>query len=48
MIDMRQTYETEQRIQNGQWGGASKENRTYTKNVKVFTDEQMQKAIDCI
>lgn len=48
MIDMRQTYETEQRMQNGQWGGASKENRTYTKNVKVFTDEQMQKAIDCI
>ena len=48
MIDMRQTYDVDQREQNGQWGGASKENRTYTKNVKVFTDEQMQKAIDCI
>ena len=47
-IDMRQTYEIEQREQNGQFGGASHENRTYKKNVKVFTDEQMQKAIECI
>lgn len=47
-VDMRQTYETEQREQNGQYGGASHENRTYKKEVKVFTDEQMQKAIDSI
>lgn len=47
-IDMRQTYDTEQREQNGQYGGASHEKRTYKKDVKVFTDEQMQKVIDCI
>lgn len=47
-VDMRQTFETEQREQNGQYGGASHENRTYKKEVKVFTDEQMQKAIDSI
>lgn len=47
-VDMRQTYETEQREQNGQYGGASHENRTYKKEVKVFTDEQIQKAIDSI
>lgn len=47
-IDMRQTYEIEQREQNGQFGGTSHENRTYKKEVKVFTDEQMQKAIDSI
>lgn len=47
-LDMRQTYEVEQREQNGQFGGASHENRTYKKDVKIFTDEQMQKAIECI
>lgn len=47
-VDMRQTYETEQRAQNGQHGGASHENRTYKKEVKIFADEQMQKAIDSI
>lgn len=47
-VDMRQTYETEQRDQNGQFGGASHENRTYKKTVKVFTDGQMQKAIESI
>lgn len=47
-VDMRQTYDIEQREQNGQYGGASHENRTYKKDVKVFTDEQMQKAIDSI
>lgn len=47
-IDMRQTYETEQREQNGQYGGASHENRTYKKDVKVFSEEQMQKAIKSI
>lgn len=47
-LDMRQTYEVEQREQNGQFGGASYENRTYKKDVKIFTDEQMKKAIECI
>ena len=47
-VDMQQTYEMEQREQNGQYGGACHEKRTYKKEVKVFTDKQMQKAIDCI
>lgn len=47
-VDMRQTFEVERREQNGQFGGASHENRTYKKEVKVFTDEQMQKAVDSI
>ena len=47
-LDMRQTYEIEQREQNGQYGGASHENRTYKKQIKVFSDEQIQKAIDSI
>lgn len=48
MIDMRQTYLEEQRDQNGQFGGASHENRTYHKTVKVIDDANMQKAIDAI
>lgn len=47
-INMRKTYDVEQREQNGQFGGASHENRTYKKDIKMFSDEQMQKAIDCI
>lgn len=47
-VDMRQTYEIEQREQNGQYGGSSHEKRTYKKNVKVFSEEQMRKAIDSI
>lgn len=46
MIDMRQRYEIEQRKQNGQSGGASHEGRTYIKEFKVFTDEQIKKAIE--
>lgn len=48
MIDMRQSYLEEQRDQNGQFGGASHENRTYHKTVKVIDDANMQKAIDSI
>ncbi len=47
-VDMRQTYALEQREQNGQYGGKSHESRTYIKAIKVFTNEQMQKAIDSI
>lgn len=47
-LDMRKTYETEIREQNGQFGGASHEKRTYKKEVKVFTDEHTKKAIDSI
>lgn len=48
MVDMRQEYAEEQRDQNGQFGGASHENRTYHKTVKVLTDEGMGKAIKAI
>ena len=47
-VDMRRTYEVEQREQNGQHGGANNENRTYKKDVKIFSDEQMKKAIESI
>ena len=47
-LDMRQTYETEERQQRGQFGGASHENRVYSKAVKIFSEEQMQKALDAI
>lgn len=47
-VDMRQTYQTESREQNGQFGGASHEKRIYKKDIKVFSYEQMQKAMDCI
>lgn len=47
-VDMRKTYDIQQRVQNGQFGGKSHENRTYRKDIKVFTDDQMQKAIDSI
>lgn len=48
MVDMRQEYAEEQRNQNGQFGGASHENRTYHKTVKVLTDEGINKAINAI
>lgn len=47
-LNMRQTYEIESREQKGQFGGASHENRTYKKNVKIFSNEQMKKAMDSI
>ena len=47
-LDMRKTCDVEQREQNGQFGGASHENRTYKKTVNVFADEQMENAIDSI
>lgn len=47
-LDMRQTFEVEQREQNGQYGGSSHEDRTYKKNVKIFSDEAMKKALDSI
>lgn len=48
MIDMRQKYVIEKREQNGQYGGSSHTNRTYTKEIKTFTDELMDEAISCI
>lgn len=48
MVDMRQEHAEEQRDQNGQFGGASHEGRTYHKTVKVLTDAGMDKAIKAI
>ena len=45
---MRKTCDVEQREQNGQFGGASHENRTYKKAVNVFSEVQMESAIDAI
>lgn len=46
MIDSRKTFETEQRDQNGQFGGASHEGKTYHKEVKIYTDDMIQKLAD--
>jgi hypothetical protein len=43
MMDMRQTYSIEVREQKGQYGGASHENRTYKKEVKIFSDADIEK-----
>ena len=48
MLDMRESYETEQRDQNGQFGGKSHTGRTYHKEFKVLSHEGMKKAIDAI
>ena len=47
-LEMRKTCDVEQREQNGQFGGASHENRTYKKAVNVFSEVQMESAIDAI
>lgn len=47
-VNMRQTYEVIRREQNGQYGGRFAENRTYYKEINIFTDAQMQKAIHSI
>lgn len=48
MVDLRQSYEEEQRNQNGQFGGSSHEKRMYHKIFKVITEEIMTKTIECI
>lgn len=48
MIDLRQSYEEEQRDQNGQFGGSSHEKRTYHKTFKIITEDVMNKTIECI
>lgn len=48
LIDMRNTYEVEEREQRGQYGSSSHTNRVYKKAVKVFSDEQMERAIKAI
>lgn len=48
LIDMRNKYEVEIREQNGQFGGNSHTNRTYKKEVKIFTDQIIDDAMSCI
>lgn len=47
-IDARQTYRTEERLQNGQYGGSSHEKRTYKKQIKVFGEDEMEKILAAI
>lgn len=48
LIDMRNTHDVEIREQRGQYGSKSHTNRVYKKEVNVFTEKQMQKAISAI
>lgn len=48
MVDMRETYTAKTRDQRGQYGGASHEGRTYHKEVKTFSDEQINKAVQAV
>lgn len=48
MVDMRQTYTEEIRLQNGQFGGASHTNRTYRKTVKTYSEENINSIIGAI
>ena len=48
MVDMRQQYTIEQRQQNGQVGGDSRTKRTYVKEIKTFSADDMKKAIKAI
>lgn len=48
MVDMRNTYDIEKRKQKGQYGGASHENRTYEKEVKVFSEKNIDDVIEAI
>lgn len=48
MVDLRQSYEEEERLQNGQFGGKSHEKRTYSKTFKIITTEVMKRVLECI
>ena len=48
MVDMRQQYTIEQIEQNGQFGGDSHTKRTYVKEIKIFSADDMKKAIKAI
>lgn len=47
-IDSRNNYETEEREQNGQFGGKSHTNRTYKKSYKVLKEKNIKKIIAAI
>lgn len=48
MVDMRQVYTEEVRLQNGQFGGSSHENRTYKKTVKTYSDDNIKLLLSAI
>lgn len=48
MVDLRQSYKEVNREQNGQYGGASHTNRTYTKTVKIIPDDVADKTVKVI
>lgn len=48
MVDMRNTYNEDIRLQKGQFGGSSHENRTYSKVIKTYSDENIQVIISAI
>lgn len=48
LVDMSSKAISKIREQKGQFGGSSHTNRTYKKNVNVFTVEAMKDAVDCI
>lgn len=48
LVDMREVHDTEVREQRGQYGGKAHTNRVYKKELNIFTDEQIEKAISAI
>lgn len=48
MVDLRQSYQEEQRNQNGQFGGNSHEKRTYHKVFKILSDDVIKKTVESI
>ena len=46
-VDAREYYDVSVRHQKGE-GSASHRNRTYKKNIAVFSEKQIQKIVDCI
>lgn len=48
LIDMRNTHDVEIREQRGQYGGKSHTNRVYKKEINIFSEDQMKKAISAI
>lgn len=47
-VDMRNTYDEEEREQRGQYGNKSHTNRVYKKKIAIFNDEQIEKAINAV
>lgn len=47
-IDLREKYEIEEREQRGQYGSKAHTNRVYTKQYKVFSEDTIIEALQCI